>query len=431
MFRNYLDIVNNGRTEELRKGRKDILSILSSVLEAIDPYKITFNYLKNRDFSDYGDIYLLAFGKASLRMAEGAIDAVDIKEGIVITTENRKVERDNIGTFQGDHPIPTERNIRATEEALKMIKRCKEKDLLIVLISGGGSSLLCKPRIPLEDMRKLTELLLKCGADIKEINTLRKHLSHVKGGQLLRFVKCSVLSCIISDVVGDPVDSIASGPTAPDTSTFHDAREILIKYDLWKRVPSSVRDIIRRGINGQIEETPKTGDRIFQSVENVIIANNELACRAAKRKAEEMGYRAEIISSTLTGDARVAGKELVEYLSSKSRGDVIISGGETTVKVRGKGKGGRNQEMVLSVVDKLERDMLFVSFATDGIDGNSDAAGAVADGYTRIRAEERGLDFRKYLEDNDSYHFFKELRDLLITGRTGTNVMDIQMGMRC
>ncbi|HID26070.1 MAG TPA: DUF4147 domain-containing protein, partial [Thermoplasmata archaeon] len=380
--------------------------------------------------SRHKSIYLVAFGKASISMAEAVCDTLPIKEGVVIThDENNRVHHKNVKTLVGDHPIPTERNIEATDQALSTIGKCKKNDLLITLISGGGSALLCKPRIPLHDLQKTTELLLKSGLDIKEINTIRKHLSQVKGGQLTRFAQSNVLSYIISDVVGDPLEYIASGPTTSDSTTYLDAKKILEKHLLWDKIPPSVQNVIEKGVKGELPETPKPGDKVFHRVENIVVANNTQACKAVSEKAKKLGYKPTILSTTLTGEARKVGKRFVTHaIDNLSSNSVLVAGGETTVNVTGNGRGGRNQEMVLSTVDLIvDNSLVFSSFATDGVDGNSDAAGAVADGFTKKRAETKGLSANKYLSNNDSYHFFKTLDDLLFTGPTGTNIMDIQI----
>jgi glycerate-2-kinase len=300
-----------------------------------------------------------------------------------------------------------------------------------VLISGGGSSLLCKPRVSLNDIQITNELLLKSGADIKEINTIRKHLSYVKGGQLLKDAKCTVVSMIISDIIKDPIEFISSGPTCPDSTTFIDAQVILKKYSLWEEVPKSVINIINNGIKGIVSETPKKKDLVFENVYNFIIANNDIACNAAEERAEELGYKTMILTTNLEGDAKKKGSYLVDKalnFQTYAKKLLFISGGETTVKIKGKGRGGRNQEMVLSCIDKIANEkLIFSSFATDGIDGTSNAAGAIADTFSLERAKEKGLDIRKYLEDNNSYMFFEKLEDYYLTGSTGTNVMDIQL----
>ena len=430
IFKNAWKIIENGKTQELKIARENVLKMLNAAIDAVDPYRATKDYLHPFfERSNYQTIYLLAFGKASVPMARAVCDTLQIKKGVVITNEiNNKVHCKNVETLVADHPIPTERNIEATNCALSMINQCRSNDLLIVLISGGGSALFCKPRVSLTDIQRLTDLLLRSGADIKETNTIRKHLSYVKGGQLAKLAKCDIFTYIVSDVVGDPLEFIASGPTVPDSTTYNDAKDVLKKYDLWENTPQSIQNVILKGINGELPETPKPGDSTFDRVSNTIIANNSKACEAVKSKAEEFGYKSTILSTELTGEARDVGKTLIKYVKNLKSGTVLVAGGETTVKVKGSGKGGRNQEMVLSSVNYIaDTDIVFSSLATDGIDGNSDAAGAIADRYTKERAEKKNMKADAYLENNDSYHFFKKLNDLLMTGYTGTNVMDVQL----
>ena len=365
-------------------------------------------------------------------MAKAVCDSVNIKNGIVVTNDiSAKSINANIKIFVASHPIPEIENIDATDEILKLINKCEKDDLLIVLISGGGSALLCKPRVDLNDIKITTDLLLSCGADIKEINTVRKHLSHVKGGQLARISNCRMVSLIISDVIDDPIEFIASGPTYPDSTTFKDTMDILEKYEIYKKLPSSVCDIIEKGLRNEIPENPKKDHPTFNKVDNIIVANNILACAAAEKKAYELGYATNIITNSLKGEARDAGISLIEKIlekNSKNHRFALISGGETTVTIKGKGKGGRNQEMVLSTVNFLSRkNIVFSSFATDGIDGMSNAAGAIADFLTLKKANDLKLDPEFFLDDNNSNEFFDILGDLLITGPTGTNVMDIQI----
>ncbi|RLF32288.1 MAG: glycerate kinase [Thermoplasmata archaeon] len=444
IFKNRDQIVKNGQTIELKQIRSDILDIFSAAVNAVDPYKavktrfrndvISVSQSESLEISDFENIYLVGFGKASVGMAQGVCDSVkNIQEGAVVTNEiDKKVEHSNVSTFVGRHPIPDENSLKATEEIIRIVKKCDRDDLLFVLISGGGSSLLCKPRVKLLDMQRTTDLLLKSGADINEINTIRKHLSFVKGGQLVKYSRSTVVSFIISDIIGDPLEFIASGPTHPDSTTYIDAHDILKKHGLLEKVPVSVKETIIDGVNGKIPETPKERDPIFKKVYNIIVANNKIACKAAEEKAGEIGYKTMILTTSLDGEAREVGKYLVEktvnYINSYAKKNAFISGGETTVTVKGKGQGGRNQEMVLSSVKDLDKkDVVFASFATDGIDGNSDAAGAIADRYTFKRAQEKGLDPTRFLLENNSYKFFKELNDILLTGPTRTNVMDIQM----
>ena len=438
LFKNRKQIIENGQTPKLKKIREDVLDILTSALDAVDPYKAVksrFNRGKivledgEIDSSNFENVYLVGFGKASVGMAQAACDSINIKRGVVVTNDpDNSTRNDCITTFVGGHPIPNQNSINSTEKIIEIIKECGKKDLLIVLISGGGSALLCKPRISLKGIQQTTDLLLKSGADINEINTIRKHLSFVKGGQLVRHAKCRVVSLIVSDIVNDPMEFIASGPTYPDSTTYNNAQDILFKYTLWEKLPLEVRRIIKSGIRGDIPETPKNGNPVFENVHNFIVANNEIACNAAETKAKEIGYEPVLLTTSLTGEAKDVGTYLVEKTCENDRKKIFISGGETTVTITGNGKGGRNQEMILGSIKDLDgKDTVFASFATDGIDGKSDAAGAIADGFSLKRARKRNLDPDRYLMNNNSYEFFNTLGDLFITGPTGTNVMDIQI----
>jgi len=444
LFRNREQIIKNGKTPELKKIRKDILDILDSVLDAVDPYKAVksrFNSDKiifeedSIDISDFDNVYLVGFGKASVGMAQAVCDSVDVKEGVVVTNDpNSQVKNDNVVTIVGGHPLPDQGSIDGAEKILSVVEKCNDCDVLIVLISGGGSALLSKPRMCLEDLQSVTSLLLKCGADINEINTIRKHLSLVKGGQLAAASNGLVISFIISDIIGDPMSFIASGPTYPDSTSFADAKRVLEKYDLWEKIPLSVKKVVDDGVKGVIPDTPNEDDVVFKNVFNFIVANNGIACKAAERKARNLGYKTMLLTTSLDGEAKEKGRFLVDkvlnYMNSE-RKLVFISGGETTVTIHGDGKGGRNQEMILGSVRELfEKDVVFASFATDGVDGMSDAAGAIADGFTLSRAQRKDLDPDVFLRDNNSYEFFKNLDDLFMTGPTGTNVMDVQIVIR-
>ena len=442
LFKNREQIIKNGRTTRLKKIRRDILDILASAVDAVDSYNVVKSKFNGKsivfegetiDISDFENIYLVGFGKACIGMAEAVCDSVDIKKGIVITNDpNKRVQHDHIATFVGGHPIPDQKSIDGTVKILDVIKQCNEKDLLIVLISGGGSALLCKPRVNLIELQMTTDLLLKSGANINEINTIRKHLSFVKGGQLIKSTKCTVISFIISDIMGDPIGFIASGPTYPDSTTYADAQDILKKYDLWRKIPSAVVKIIEDGIQGRIPETPKKSDPVFDNVFNFIVANNNIACKAAVDKAKELGYYTILLTTSLAGEAKNIGNYLIDRAKNYYNKDVtkivFVLGGETTVTVKGGGIGGRNQEMVLGGIEELDgTDIVFASFATDGVDGTSDAAGAIADGFTMTRAHEKNLDPVRFLDENNSYDFFRRVDDLLFTGPTGTNVMDLQI----
>jgi len=384
------------------------------------------------ELTDFDNVFLVSFGKASIGMAKAVFDSVDIKKGIVVTNEKKtKIDHKNIETITASHPIPDENSISAAEKILSLVKGCKSNDLLIVLISGGGSALLCKPKVSLPDMQKTTDLLLKSGADIKEINTIRKHISEVKGGQLIKNIKCKTISLVISDIINDPLDFIASGPTYPDPTTYQDAKNILINYRIWDKIPEKVRMVIKDGILKKINETPDFDNPIFNNVSNYVVANNSLACESASQKAENLGYKSMIITTSLEGEAKDVADFLIEkakIYKTYAQKMIFICGGETTVTVRGKGKGGRNQEMVLASVDKISsQKIIFCSFATDGIDGDSDAAGALCDKNTIKKAKNLGLNPDDFLKNNDSYNFFKKIGDLFLTGPSGTNVMDIQL----
>ena len=421
LFKNQKQLIDNGQTPVLKKTRKDIIDILTHSLDSVNPFNaVKKNFINNKfifknttvDLSDFNNIYAVGFGKASVGMAQAVSDSTKITKGVIVTNDTaNKVKNSNIKTLVGSHPIPGQNSINAADEILKIVENCEENDLLFVLISGGGSALLCKPQVKLGDIQKVTELLLKSGADINEINTIRKHLSYVKGGQLLKNSKCRVISLIVSDIVGDPISFIASGPTYPDDTSFQDAKNILQKYKLWEKIPQNVVKIIDDGITGKIEETPKMGDSIFKKVQNFIVANNEIICNATKNRAESLGYKSMILTTNLSGEAKDVGRFLAgkakNFYSPSDEKHVFITGGETTVTITGKGSGGRNQEMVLSVVKEIAgSDIVFVSFATDSIDGNSEAAGAIADGFTYKRAEKEIVDPALILRDNNSYAFF-------------------------
>jgi len=438
LFKNYNKIISNGKTPILQKKRKDILDIYTSAVESVNPYNCVKRLFKEKkirvndncfNLTDYENIFVIGFGKASIGMTQAVCNSTSIKKGVVITNNPKfKLPCKQIDVFVGEHPIPGNGSIIGTKKIIDFVNQCKKNDLLIVVISGGGSALLCKPRISLPYIQATTDLLLKSGADIKEINTVRKHLSYVKGGQLAKLSKAPILSLIISDIVDDPLEFISSGPTYSDSTTYYDVKNILNKYNILKTVPKEVTHIVDDGINGKIQETPNKNDPIFKNVYNYIVANNKIACENAFKKAKELGYNAEITTMRLTGEARTVGSKLLENIKSHTKNTIFISGGETTVTIVGNGKGGRNQELVLGTVEKIaQSDMIIASFATDGIDGTSDAAGAIADGFTLLRAKEKKLNPNEYLNKNNSYEFFRKINDFFSTGSTGTNVMDIQL----
>jgi glycerate-2-kinase len=335
------------------------------------------------------------------------------------------------------HPIPSEDGVRGVKNMLQLVGQPSEGDLVICLISGGGSALMPLPSagLQLSDKQKTTNLLLKSGAKIDEINAVRKHLSDFKGGRLAeKLHPATVLSLIISDVVGDKLESIASGPTVPDDTTYKDVYTILQERGLWRKVPSSVRKRIQRGKEGNLPETPKRSSRIFKKVHNILVGTNKESCHAAAEALEKRGYHSFILSTRLQGEAREVGEVLAGICISVRENQLpvappaaVVAGGETTVTVRGKGRGGRNQELVLSAASSIRgiKGILVASIGTDGVDGPTSAAGAVADGTTFKRGLKKGMDTDTFLRENDSYTLFNKLNDLIITGPTGTNVNDI------
>lgn len=430
MIKNFDELIEN-TDEKFKDVRKDALEILNYVLEEMNGYNVVKNSIKAKDdvifikdkkinLLSYKRIFIIGFGKASGSMAKAMEEIVDFDKGAVITTEDIYLRK--IKLYKGTHPFPSKKNIEATEKVLEILRQADEEDLVIALISGGGSSLLCKPRISLESMIEVTRKLMERGCDIEELNTVRKHLSYVKGGQLAKLTNAKIIGLIISDIIGNPVEFISSGATSEDKTTYEDAMKILKKYGIKNKEAIS---IIKKGMKGEIEETPKKLD----NVENIIIADIEAACKKASKMAREKEYHAKILTTKLRGEAREIGTILARYVKFYPRyRSVIICGGETTVKVIGKGKGGRNQELVLSSIKEIANEpIVMLSFGTDGIDGNSPAGGAIADGSSYRRARELALDIDVYLKENNSYEFFEKMGDAIITGYTGTNVMDIQI----
>jgi hydroxypyruvate reductase len=437
-----------------KKLRDDALTIFNAGVKAVDPVIAVKRHLRledgilsvenqTYDLASYKGVYIIGAGKASAAMAQPLEDILGdrIKESAVNVKYEHAVPLKIVRVNEAGHPIPDEEGLKGTKQIIQLLQETGERDLIICLISGGGSALLPSPAegLTLENKQQVTKLLLEVGATIHEINAVRKHISQVKGGQLARLAYPSTLiSLVLSDVIGDNLDSIASGPTAPDSSTFRDCLHILDKYNIRQKIPAAVLEHLERGAKGEIEETPKADDPAFRKTQNTIIGSNILAVKAALQKAQELKYHSLIHSSFVEGEAKEAArvhaalaKEILNSGSPAPRPACVISGGETTVTIRGKGLGGRNQEFALAAaieIDGLE-DVVILSGGTDGTDGPTDAAGALADGETVSRAKAQGLDAEQQLRENDSYHFFKPLGDLIITGPTFTNVMDLQLVM--
>jgi glycerate 2-kinase len=432
--------------------RKQAQAIFRAAVHAADPVEAVLRHFQLKDgvlnaagrrykLAQFDRVFVIGAGKASASMARAvervlgsriAGGLVNVKYGH--TDKVKRVELNECG-----HPQPDVSGIEGAARIAEIAKNAGERDLVVCVISGGGSALMPAPAAPvtLAEKQAITRLLLECGANIHEINAVRKHISSIKGGQLSRLAyPATVISLLLSDVIGDDLDVIASGPTAPDASTFARAREILRKYGIEDAAPASVRDRIERGIKGDIPETPKAGDPIFDRTQNVVVGSNLLAVTAAAQKARELGLKPMVLSTFIEGETRdVARMHAAIAKQVRLHGQplkpplCVITGGETTVTIRGKGKGGRNQEFALAAALDIAGldDVVILSGGTDGNDGPTDAAGAISDGQTVDRAAKLGLPAKEFLANNDAYHFFKPLGDLLMTGPTNTNVMDVRL----
>ncbi len=432
--------------------RRDAISIFEAGLKAVDPVDAVKRHMRLKNgilaldgrrynLSEYENVYVIGMGKAAASMARAVEEILgeSLTAGIINVKYGHTAELKSVKINEAGHPVPDAAGLSGAREIVGLLGKTGENDLVICLISGGGSALLPLPAegLTLEDEQNLTKILLECGAAIHEMNVLRKHVSQVKGGRLARLAYPSaVISLILSDVTGDDLDAIASGPTVPDKSTFGDCINIIEKYDLGEKLPRRVLRYIEKGLSREIEETPKPGDPAFDRTQNMVIASNIMAALAAKDRASELGYRSLLLSTFISGETTGAARmhtaiarEIISSGNPVDKPACIISGGETTVTIKGKGSGGRNQEFVLSAAIDIEglENVLVLSGGTDGTDGPTDAAGAIADGTTIGRARILGLNAYERLSENDSYNFFKPLGDLLYTGPTNTNVMDLRV----
>jgi len=432
--------------------RRDALAIFKAALKAADPAEAIRRHVavagsilqagrQRYDLERYRRIIVLGAGKASARMAATLEKLLGrrVTLGLINTKYGHLASVKRIELHECGHPVPDEAGVEGSRRIAALAAGATADDLVIVLISGGASALMPLPAdaITLQEKQETTRLLLACGAAIQEINAVRKHVSAIKGGQLARLAApAAVLALMLSDVVGDPLDVIGSGPTAPDASTFRTAWGVIEKYGLQARIPDVVRHRLESGLLGEIDETPKPEDACFRQVQNVIVGSNRLAVDAAAAAARERGYRPVVLSTTIEGETRdIAGmhaailKEAIASGRPARKPVCLISGGETTVTLRGDGLGGRNQEFALACAAALDGvpDAVALSGGTDGTDGPTDAAGAIADGRTLQRARAAGLGAAAFLARNDSYHFFDALQDLIRTGPTGTNVMDVRL----
>ena len=453
MISNKAELINNGTDGATRRARRLVLEALEFTLASVDPHTLVSQEVKKRGdrlrvenqdvpLSAYDRIFVVGAGKASGAMAE-ALEAIlgnRLSGGLVVVPSGQqppKLERVRFVT--APHPTPDTNSVNAAKALITLVQGLNSRDLLICLISGGGSALLSLPTEPLtiDDKGTVARLLMNAGANIVELNTVRKHLSKIKGGWLAKRSHAGrILGLIISDVVGDRLDSIASGPISPDATTFSDAITVLKRHNLRETIPSSATKILNEGANGSIPESPKSGDSCFHRVSYHFMGNSRVACISARRYLRSKGVKAEILTSSATGEARGLGsfigslaREIVQFNEPFRRPCAFIVGGETTVTVTGSGRGGRNQECAMACAEKIQglKGIAMASIGSDGIDGPTDAAGAIADGMTISRSEELGLKFDELLARNDSYEFFKPLNDLVMTGRTSTNVNDVAL----
>jgi glycerate 2-kinase len=437
---------------DMIRARKDAVAIFQAGVKAVDPAVAVRRHVQRQgnslkiggrpyNLADFENIFVIGAGKASAAMAEPLEEILGdrLTSGFLNVKYGHSLPLSRIHVNEAGHPLPDESGWRGAKKIIELLRSTGERDLVIFLISGGGSALLPAPAegLTLEDEQQMTNLLLECGATIHEINAVRKHISSVKGGQLARLAHPAVLvSLILSDVIGDRLDSIASGPTVPDESTFEICLRILEKYGLTARIPPAVSEHLEKGARQEIGETPKPGDPAFDRTQNVIIASNAQAVEAAAEKARTLGYHSLVLSTFIEGETReiarmhtALAKEIIRSGRPVRRPACLISGGETTVTIHGPGLGGRNQEFSLAAaieIDGLD-DVVVLSGGTDGTDGPTEAAGAIADSTTSQRGRALGLEPEAYLFNNDSYHFFQPLGDLLVTGPTFTNVMDLHL----
>jgi glycerate 2-kinase len=441
----------------LRQMRFEADEIFRSSLEAVDPYQAVKRFVhvekdllvvgiddKHRvelDLTKHNRISLVGAGKAAAPMARAIEELLGgrLHTGMINVKYGFTEELAVTEVVEAGHPLPDQRGVEGTKKIINFLKSAGEKDLIFSLISGGGSALLPQPagEITLAEKQEITRRLLVCGASIDEINAVRKHISLSKGGQMARAAfPATIVNLMLSDVVGDKVEVIASGPFTPDSSTFEKVRDVLRRYDL-RDIPATIYGYLAAGAEGRIPETPKEGEAIFDRVSNFVVGSNILALQAAAKKAEEFGYETLILSSMIEGETRevalvhsAIAKEVVKTGRPLPPPACIISGGETTVTIRGKGLGGRNQEFCLAAaldLAELPPRVVILSGGTDGNDGPTDAAGAVVDPLTVKRGKEVGVEALRFLDDNDAYHFFEKTKDLLLTGPTNTNVMDVRL----
>lgn len=432
--------------------RQDAHTLFQAGLVAVDPMEAIKRHVslegsllqvgdRQYDLDGFDRVFVVGAGKAGASMSKAIEELLPgrINTGIVVVKHDHLLPTRTIELVEAGHPLPDEDGTVGARRITELVRTATGEDLVICLLSGGGSALLPAPvpGITLAQKQEITELLLASGATINQINTIRKHISTIKGGQLARSVSpATLITLILSDVIGDPLDVIASGPTVPDSDSFGDCWHILDTFRLKEKIAEPILSRFRRGMKGRLPETPKPGDPAFEKTQNLVIASNALALQAAAKKARQLQYNTMVLSTFIEGETREVAKVhaaiLKEILKSGSplpRPACVLSGGETTVTIQGDGLGGRNQEFVLAAAIEIAGmdNVVCFSAGTDGTDGPTDAAGAIADGATVSRARALSLDPQRALRNNDSYHFFDPLGDLLRTGPTNTNVMDLRI----
>jgi glycerate 2-kinase len=396
---------------------------------------------RSYNLRDFDRVWLIGAGKASVPMGDAVSEVLhaDLTSGVIITKYHH-VDRplpDRIRVHEAGHPVPDQNSVDATHDLAALLREAAPRDLIVCVISGGGSALMTLPvaGISLVDLQATTQLLLRAGASIHQINTIRKHLDLIKGGGLARLANgASIVTLILSDVIGDDLSVIASGPTVPDPSTFAEAWHIVQQFDLGDQLPAAVSARLSHGASGDFADTPKPGDPIFDHVQTAIIGSNAQAAQAAEKTARQLKFNTLLLTTQVQGEAREIAKvaaaiagEIARYNRPVAKPACVILGGETTVTLHGHGLGGRNQEIALAAAIAIEGlpNTLIAALGTDGTDGPTDAAGAIATGETVGRGKSIGLAAQAHLADNDAYHFFQPLGDLIFTGPTGTNVNDL------
>ncbi len=429
--------------------RTNIMSIFNAGVEAVKPAQFMPRHLQlDQNAIRIGHqsvpiepdqrVVMVAAGKAAAAMASEAEAILGklIKKGLVVTKYEHALPLQFCDTIEAAHPVPDENSVKAGRMVINLLQETAPTDIVLLLISGGASALLADypPGSSLKELQTVSTLLLHSGAAIDEMNTVRKHLSLIKGGQLARYTRSRLFTLILSDVPGNNLSVIASGLTVPDNSSFEDTWAIVEKYQLTAKLPGTIRQWLEKGLLGEIPDTPRKEDPIFKHVHNALVATNDMALEAAAAKAGTLGYATKILTPALEGDAEEQARFFVSQLEAASANTCLLWGGETTVVVKGDGKGGRNQQFALATAHKAAQHMFnnvaILSGGTDGTDGPTTAAGALVDADVIRLGNTKNLDLSSFLRRNDAYHFFEQTNGLVITGPTQTNVMDIVIGIK-